>query len=126
MTIWSLFMQPILETSAGLLLTYFLVAFFVGGIQGARKDAGQPVKAVLVYAASCGISGLLVGLACLEWIGAGRPYLSLLLVILGGWIGPALVDFAAGVVQARLQAKVTAAALPPIDPAKPPVEKESP
>ncbi len=109
-------MQPIINTTAGLLLTYFLVAFFVGGIQGARRDIGQPILQVLVYAASCGISGLVVSLLYLWKFGAGDPYLPLLFVVLAAWAGPTVIDKVLAIVVSRFQSQLP---IPPEPPAPP-------
>jgi biotin transporter BioY len=100
----------------GMLLTYFLVSFFVGGIRGANRDPDKPLRAIILYSLSCGVAGLVTGLGCLHFMGMNQPYLQLLLVILAGWVGPAIVDRVAAVVTDRIGGQFNASGKPPTSP----------
>jgi len=95
--------------SIGLLFTYFLIGAFVGGVKGALDNQSSPLRAVLRHSLACGVAGFAIGLVCLHALGTSKPYLSLLLVTLAGWIGPVIVDKVAAVVTDRLVARLPAA-----------------
>lgn len=90
---------------AGLLLTCVLIAFFGGGIRAALSGPDQPFRAVAVYSAACGFTGLVVSLSLL-YLGVIQPYLLLLLAALAGWIGPNVIDLVANIATARVGARV--------------------
>src|SRR5688572_7715491 len=90
----------------GLLLTYFAVGVVAGGIKGAIRPAGGPVKQVLAYSMACGLTAFVTGLAGLRWIGAEDPYLILLLVTLAGWLGPDILERAAQIAAGRFGARL--------------------
>lgn len=98
--------MSIMPGVAGLLLTFFLVAFFGGGVRAALRGPSTPFRTVAVYSAACGFTGFVVGLLCLYMMGDRQPYLSLLFVALAGWVGPDLVEQILAVVSARAGVKL--------------------
>lgn len=90
-----------LDPQAGALLSYFLLAAFTGGIRAVYKAREkEPLRTVLAYSAACGVSGLIVSLACMQWLGPNQPIL--LYVVLAGWFGPGIVDRATAKVAERM------------------------
>lgn len=114
--------MSLIPHDAGLLLTCVLIAFFGGGIRAALSGPDQPFRAVAVYSAACGFTGLVVSLSLL-YLGVAQPYLLLLLAALAGWIGPNVIELVASVATARVGARV---GMPTMGNQPPPVQVPAP
>jgi len=91
-----------LSRFTGVLLTYFLLAFFAGGIRAAMQPTLQPLRLLLAHSMGCGLAGFCVGLACFHFLPNTPPFLPLLFVTIAGWSGPAIVERIAEVAIARV------------------------